>query len=47
MQGFKIIPEFIKEYKSNTLNIKSIISLLYTKYILYIIVKLNIIFNLK
>ena|ERR1700726_431473 len=38
-QAFKIIPKFIKMYQSNTINYKF---LLFTKYILYVIVFMDL-----
>jgi hypothetical protein len=46
IQAIKIIPEFINLYKSNVINIKSIISLYYIQNILLIILSLWILFNI-
>jgi hypothetical protein len=46
IQAIKIIPEFINLYKSNVINIKSIISLYYIHNILLIILSLWILFNI-
>src|SRR5215469_9101418 len=44
--AFKIIPEFIKMYKSNIINIKSIISLYYIQNILLMLLSSWILYNI-